>query len=54
MKCARCHRRIKGASIWHMGQPFGPICAKLLALEKEKTRAAKVVRDTKTLDLFGE
>lgn len=52
MKCARCNRSIKGATVWYMGHPFGPVCAKLLALDKEKTKA-KVVRDTRTLDLFS-
>jgi hypothetical protein len=53
MKCARCNRKIKGATVWYLGHPFGPVCAKLLALDKEKKRA-KVVRDNRTFDLFGD
>ena len=53
MKCARCHRRLKGAFAYLMGLPFGPVCAKKMALKAEKKdRAAKVVRDNQTLDLF--
>jgi hypothetical protein len=53
MTCARCHRQIKGAHSWHMGHPFGPVCAQKMALTNErKGRAKPVVRDTKTLDLF--
>ncbi len=53
MTCDRCHRRIKGAYSWFMGYPFGPVCAKKMALTPDKKdRAAKVVRDDKTKDLF--
>jgi len=53
MKCARCHRRIGGAFAYLMGLPFGPVCAKKMALKaNKKDRAAKVVRDEKTQDLF--
>jgi hypothetical protein len=53
MKCARCHRRLKGAFAYLMGLPFGPVCAKKMALKaNKKDRAAKVVRDEKTQDLF--
>ena len=55
MRCAQCQRRIKGAFTWFMGHPFGPVCAKNMALTKtSEPRATKVVRDTLTLDLFGE
>lgn len=54
LTCARCRRRIKGAYSWHMGHPFGPVCAKKLDLSRgTKDRAAKAVRDTQTLDLFA-
>lgn len=56
LTCARCRRRrrIKGAYSWHMGHPFGPVCAKKMDLAREtKDRAAKVVRDTETRDLFA-
>jgi hypothetical protein len=53
MKCARCHRRIKGAFTHLLGLPVGPVCAKKMALTPDKKdRAAKVVRDEKTKDLF--
>jgi hypothetical protein len=53
MKCARCHRRIKGAFAYLMGLPFGPVCAKKMALKaNKKDRAAKAVEDEKTQDLF--
>jgi hypothetical protein len=53
MKCARCNRRLTGAFTKYLGQPFGPVCAKKMALTPEKKdRAARVVRDTQTLDLF--
>jgi hypothetical protein len=53
MNCARCNRRLKGAFTKYLGQPFGPVCAKKMALMPEKKdRAAKVVRDEKTRDLF--
>jgi hypothetical protein len=53
MKCGRCHRGIKGAFTWLRGLPLGPVCAKKMALTPEKKdRAAKVVRDQKTKDLF--
>jgi hypothetical protein len=53
MKCARCNRRLKGAFTKYLGQPFGPVCAKKMALTPDKKdRAARVVRDTQTLDLF--
>ena len=55
MKCARCHRRIKGAFTHLLGLPVGPVCAKKMALSRDsKDRAAKVVRDEKTKDLFGD
>jgi hypothetical protein len=55
MKCARCHRRIKGAFTHLLGLPVGPVCAKKMALKADKKdRAAKVVRDEKTKDLFGD
>jgi hypothetical protein len=55
MKCARCHRGIKGAFTWLHGLPLGPVCAKLMALKPDsKDRTAKVVRDDKTKDLFGD
>jgi hypothetical protein len=51
--CARCNRQLKGAFTKYLGQPFGPVCAKKMALTPEKKdRAAKVVRDTQTRDLF--
>ena len=51
--CARCNRRLKGAFTKYLGQPFGPVCAKKMALTPDKKdRAAKVVRDEKTRDLF--
>jgi hypothetical protein len=51
--CARCNRRLNGAFTKYLGQPFGPVCAKKMALTPEKKdRAAKVVRDTQTPDLF--
>lgn len=53
LTCARCRRRIKGAAAWLSGYPFGPVCAKRLDLSrKTQDRAARVVRDTRTLDLF--
>ena len=53
MNCARCNRRLKGAFTQYLGQPFGPVCAKKMALMPEKKdRAAKVVRDEKTMNLF--
>lgn len=53
LKCASCGRRIKDAYSWLIGHPFGPVCAKKLDLSREaKNRATRVVRDTKTLDLF--
>jgi hypothetical protein len=54
MKCARCHRSIKGATSWLMGHPFGPVCAKLMGVAPERKTASKTVRDEKTNDLFGE
>jgi hypothetical protein len=55
MKCARCHRRIKGAFTHLLGLPVGPVCAKKMALSRDSNdRAAKVVRDEKTKDLFGD
>ena len=53
MRCARCHRSIKGAFTWHLGHPIGPVCAEKMALKDKKERA-RVVRDTKTLDLFKQ
>jgi hypothetical protein len=42
-----------GSATKYMAQPFGPVCAKKMALMPEKKdRAAKVVRDEKTRDLF--
>ena len=53
ISCARCNRRLKGAFTKYLGQPFGPVCAKKMALMPEKKdRAAKVVRDEKTMNLF--
>ena len=53
MKCARCNRRLKGAFTKYLGQPFGPVCAKKMALTPDKKdRAARVVRDEKTMNLF--
>ena len=54
MRCARCQRSIKGAFTWHLGYPIGPVCAEKMALKPEKKERAKVVRDTKTLDLFKQ
>lgn len=54
LTCARCRRRIQGAAAWLSGYPFGPVCAKKLDLSrKTQDRAARVVRDTRTLDLFA-
>jgi hypothetical protein len=53
MRCARCHRSIKGAFTWHLGYPFGPVCAEKMALTDKKERA-RVVRDNQTLDLFNQ
>jgi hypothetical protein len=53
MKCARCHRRIKGAFTHLLGLPVGPVCAKKMDLPADKKdHTAKVVRDDKTKDLF--
>jgi hypothetical protein len=53
ISCARCNRRLKGAFTKYLGQPFGPVCAKKMALSRDtKDRAARVVRDEKTRDLF--
>ena len=54
MKCARCHRSIKGATSWLMGYPFGPVCAKLMGVAPERKTASKTVRDDKTQDLFQD
>jgi hypothetical protein len=44
---------LTGAFTKYLGQPFGPVCAKKMALTPEKKdRAAKVVRDEKTMNLF--
>jgi hypothetical protein len=53
ISCARCNRRLKGAFTKYLGQPFGPVCAKIMGLKPaQKDRAGRVVRDTQTLDLF--
>jgi hypothetical protein len=52
MKCARCNRRLKGAFTKYMGQPFGPVCSKMMGLKPARKDRAKAVRDTQTRDLF--
>jgi hypothetical protein len=53
MTCARCRRRLKGAFTKYLGQPFGPVCAKMMGLKPErKDRAKAAVRDQKTIDMF--
>ena len=56
MKCARCNRELKAATVTIGRMTVGPKCARLMGLTKTRKVAAphmrKVVIDTDTPDLF--
>jgi hypothetical protein len=66
MICALCSRPMREAAAFVAGQPIGPVCARKNGWLQPKGRAVRVmhsktpaaaagavVRDDKTIDLFG-
>lgn len=55
MRCARCSRALNTAAVQIGRYTYGPVCALAMGLtDRKRKKAARPVRDARTLDLFGE